>query len=126
MLGDAIDADTAERWGMIWKAVDDTALMTETEAMATRLAKSPAGAISAIKTMFVAAALATAGAIIGFAFFLRAHVFWLYVISALGSWIVVQWTLIVVMRVLGNYYYQHRSALRWHRECPRWGVAWRL
>jgi 2-(1,2-epoxy-1,2-dihydrophenyl)acetyl-CoA isomerase len=56
MLGDAIDADTAERWGMIWKAVDDTALMTETEAMATRLAKSPAGAISAIKTMFVAAA----------------------------------------------------------------------
>jgi hypothetical protein len=77
-------------------------------------------------TLFVAAALATAGAIIGFAFFLRAHVFWLYVISALGCWIVVQWTAIVVMRVLGNCYYQHRNTLRWHRECPRWGVAWRL
>jgi 2-(1,2-epoxy-1,2-dihydrophenyl)acetyl-CoA isomerase len=55
MLGDAIDADTAERWGMIWKAVDDPTLTTETEAMATRLAKSPAAALAAIKTMFAAA-----------------------------------------------------------------------
>ena len=34
MLGDAIDAETAERWGMIWKAVDDAALMAEAEALA--------------------------------------------------------------------------------------------
>jgi 2-(1,2-epoxy-1,2-dihydrophenyl)acetyl-CoA isomerase len=55
MLGDAIDAETAERWGLIWKAVDDTALMPEAEALAARLAKAPAGALAAIKTMFAAA-----------------------------------------------------------------------
>jgi 2-(1,2-epoxy-1,2-dihydrophenyl)acetyl-CoA isomerase len=55
MLGDAIDADTAERWGMIWKAVDDAALVAESEALAVRLARAPAAALAAIKTMFAAA-----------------------------------------------------------------------
>jgi 2-(1,2-epoxy-1,2-dihydrophenyl)acetyl-CoA isomerase len=55
MLGDAIDADTAERWGMIWKAVDDTALVIESETLAVRLAQAPAAALAAIKTMFAAA-----------------------------------------------------------------------
>jgi 2-(1,2-epoxy-1,2-dihydrophenyl)acetyl-CoA isomerase len=54
MLGDAIDADTAERWGMIWKAVDDDALTAESEALAARLAKAPANALASIKTMFAA------------------------------------------------------------------------
>jgi 2-(1,2-epoxy-1,2-dihydrophenyl)acetyl-CoA isomerase len=54
MLGDAIDAETAERWGMIWQAVDDTALETASAALAVRLAKAPAGALAAIKTMFAA------------------------------------------------------------------------
>jgi 2-(1,2-epoxy-1,2-dihydrophenyl)acetyl-CoA isomerase len=55
MLGDAIDADTAERWGMIWKTVDDARLQAETEALAVRLTKAPADALAAIKTMFAAA-----------------------------------------------------------------------
>lgn len=55
MLGDAIDADTAERWGMIWKAVDDDALAAEAAAIAVRLSKAPAAALAAIKTMFAAA-----------------------------------------------------------------------
>ena len=59
MLGDAIDADTAERWGMIWKAVDDADLAVEAEAMAVRLANAPAGALAAIKTMFAATATNT-------------------------------------------------------------------
>ncbi len=59
MLGDAIDADTAERWGMIWKAVDDSALEAETEALALRLAKAPAEALAAIKVMFAGAATNT-------------------------------------------------------------------
>jgi 2-(1,2-epoxy-1,2-dihydrophenyl)acetyl-CoA isomerase len=54
MLGDAIDAETAERWGMIWKAVDDAALGSEAEALAVRLSNAPAGALAAIKTMFAA------------------------------------------------------------------------
>jgi 2-(1,2-epoxy-1,2-dihydrophenyl)acetyl-CoA isomerase len=56
MLGDAIDAETAERWGMIWKAVDDAALAAESEALAVRLAKAPAGALAGIKTLFASAA----------------------------------------------------------------------
>jgi 2-(1,2-epoxy-1,2-dihydrophenyl)acetyl-CoA isomerase len=55
MLGDAIDAETAERWGMVWKAVDDTALATEAEAMAMRLAKAPAAALAGIKILFAGA-----------------------------------------------------------------------
>jgi 2-(1,2-epoxy-1,2-dihydrophenyl)acetyl-CoA isomerase len=56
MLGDAIDAETAERWGMIWKAVDDNALVTEAEATANRLAMAPAAALAGIKTLFANAA----------------------------------------------------------------------
>jgi 2-(1,2-epoxy-1,2-dihydrophenyl)acetyl-CoA isomerase len=56
MLGDAIDADTAERWGMIWKAVDDDALAAEAEALAQRFARSPAGALAGIKQAFAGAA----------------------------------------------------------------------
>jgi 2-(1,2-epoxy-1,2-dihydrophenyl)acetyl-CoA isomerase len=56
MLGDPIDADTAERWGMIWKAVDDTTLAGEAQALAARLARSPAGALAATKQLFAAAA----------------------------------------------------------------------
>ncbi len=41
LLGEAIEADTAERWGMIWKVVDDAALPAEAEALALRLARSP-------------------------------------------------------------------------------------
>jgi 2-(1,2-epoxy-1,2-dihydrophenyl)acetyl-CoA isomerase len=59
MLGDAIDAETAERWGMIWKVVDDTELVAESEALAIRLSKAPAGALAAIKTMFAAASVNT-------------------------------------------------------------------
>jgi 2-(1,2-epoxy-1,2-dihydrophenyl)acetyl-CoA isomerase len=56
MLGDAIDADTAERWGMIWKAVDDDALTAEAESLAQRLARSPTAALAAIKQAFAGAA----------------------------------------------------------------------
>jgi 2-(1,2-epoxy-1,2-dihydrophenyl)acetyl-CoA isomerase len=56
MLGDAVDAETAERWGMIWKAVDDAALAGEAEALAERLAQSPAGALAGIKQLFAGAA----------------------------------------------------------------------
>jgi 2-(1,2-epoxy-1,2-dihydrophenyl)acetyl-CoA isomerase len=55
MLGDAIDAETAERWGMIWRAVDDNALAAEAEAMALRLAKAPGAALAGIKTLFAGA-----------------------------------------------------------------------
>jgi 2-(1,2-epoxy-1,2-dihydrophenyl)acetyl-CoA isomerase len=55
MLGDSIDAETAERWGMIWKAVDDSHLAIEAEGMARRLAHAPAAALAGIKTLASAA-----------------------------------------------------------------------
>lgn len=55
MLGDAIDAGQAEAWGMIWKAVEDAALLPEAEALTARLADAPIEALGLIKQMFAAA-----------------------------------------------------------------------
>jgi 2-(1,2-epoxy-1,2-dihydrophenyl)acetyl-CoA isomerase len=55
LLGDAIDAETAASWGMIWKAVDDAALMSEAEALTVTLARGPTGALSRMKQMFAVA-----------------------------------------------------------------------
>ncbi len=57
MLGDAIDAETAASWGMIWKAVEPDALMAEAEAMTAALAKGPTKALGAMKRIFEAAPL---------------------------------------------------------------------
>jgi hypothetical protein len=61
-----------------------------------------------------------------FALWLRPSHFWIYVLASLVSWIVAGWCSIVMMRVLGNYYYQRRELLGWHHERPRWGVVWKL
>jgi 2-(1,2-epoxy-1,2-dihydrophenyl)acetyl-CoA isomerase len=49
LTGDAITADQAEAWGMIWRAVDAEALHNEAMLLATRLAAQPTRAIAAIK-----------------------------------------------------------------------------
>lgn len=49
MLGDKLDAETAERWGMIWKVVDDAQLMMEARKLAAHLATQPTKAIGLIK-----------------------------------------------------------------------------
>ena len=41
MLGEKIGASQAEDWGLIYKAVDDAALMDEAMALATRLSEGP-------------------------------------------------------------------------------------
>ncbi|MBN8874293.1 MAG: 2-(1,2-epoxy-1,2-dihydrophenyl)acetyl-CoA isomerase [Rhodospirillales bacterium] len=56
LLGDAVTADQAEQWGMIWKAVDDATLMPDATALAARLAQGPAESHAMIKRMFAAAA----------------------------------------------------------------------
>jgi 2-(1,2-epoxy-1,2-dihydrophenyl)acetyl-CoA isomerase len=42
LTGDMLDAETAERWGLIWRAVDDAALAETAESLAQRLAAGPA------------------------------------------------------------------------------------
>ncbi|HVZ08236.1 enoyl-CoA hydratase-related protein [Rhodopila sp.] len=55
LLGDAVPAEQAAAWGMIWRAVDDTDLMAEAEVLALRMVAAPAEAIAGIKTLFAAA-----------------------------------------------------------------------
>ncbi len=51
-----VPAAQAESWGMIWRAVDDAALMAEAEALTARLAAGPTGAYARIKQEFAASA----------------------------------------------------------------------
>jgi 2-(1,2-epoxy-1,2-dihydrophenyl)acetyl-CoA isomerase len=55
LLGDPVTAEQAEAWGMIWKAVDDDALMPQAEALAALLASGPTGAYALIKRALLAA-----------------------------------------------------------------------
>jgi 2-(1,2-epoxy-1,2-dihydrophenyl)acetyl-CoA isomerase len=49
MLGDRLPAEDAERWGLIWKCVDDDKLMPEAQALAKKLAKGPTRGLALIK-----------------------------------------------------------------------------
>ncbi len=49
LLGDALDADEAAAWGLIWRAVDDAALADETRALAGRLAQAPTQGLALTK-----------------------------------------------------------------------------
>jgi 2-(1,2-epoxy-1,2-dihydrophenyl)acetyl-CoA isomerase len=49
MLGERITAEIAVDWGMIYKVVDDAALMNEARAIAARLAKGPTKALALIR-----------------------------------------------------------------------------
>ena len=51
MLGDRLDAETAEAWGMIWKCVDDDALLEEAQKMARHFATQPTRALGRIKKL---------------------------------------------------------------------------
>jgi 2-(1,2-epoxy-1,2-dihydrophenyl)acetyl-CoA isomerase len=51
LLGDKLPAETAADWGMIWRCVDDDALMTETLNLARHLAKQPTKGLAAIKRL---------------------------------------------------------------------------
>ena len=54
MLADAIPADQAEQWGMIWKAVDDAELPEAARKMAERLAGQPTRALALSKRLIQA------------------------------------------------------------------------
>lgn len=49
MLGDKVPAEQAEAWGMIYKTVDDDALMADATAMARHLATQPTKGLALIK-----------------------------------------------------------------------------
>ncbi len=55
MLGESIPAGQAADWGLIWRALDDTALLPEAEALAARLAEGPGVAYGLIRRTVAAA-----------------------------------------------------------------------
>lgn len=55
LLAEPLSADKAESWGLIWKAVDDGALMEEAMGLARRLADQPTRAFALIKQAIHAA-----------------------------------------------------------------------
>src|SRR5205085_10229169 len=57
LLGERISAETAERWGMVWRQVAADALMDEAMATATRLADAPPGVCREVRLAFAAAQL---------------------------------------------------------------------
>ena len=52
MLGDALSAADAERWGLIWASIEDEALPQQATAVAGRLAAGPTEAYRRIKAVF--------------------------------------------------------------------------
>ena len=59
MLAEPLPAEQAEAWGLIWKCVDDDALMSEAESLATHLASQPTQAFALMKRAFLASGAAT-------------------------------------------------------------------
>jgi len=55
MLAEPLPAETAEAWGLIWKAVDDGRLMAESLALSQRLASGATAALRLIKQAIHAA-----------------------------------------------------------------------
>ncbi|MDX1374041.1 MAG: 2-(1,2-epoxy-1,2-dihydrophenyl)acetyl-CoA isomerase PaaG [Burkholderiales bacterium] len=56
LLAEPLPAEDAERWGLIWRCVDDVALMPQAEALAQRLAAGPTKTYGLIKRALYASA----------------------------------------------------------------------
>ncbi len=54
MLGEKLTAEKAEQWGLIWKCVDDAALMEEAMAMARHFSTAPTKGLAFTKRAFQA------------------------------------------------------------------------
>ena len=61
LLGEALSAADAERWGLIWSCVDDDKLQESAAALTARLADGPTQAFSRIKHLFNEPPTATLG-----------------------------------------------------------------
>ncbi|ACP26366.1 phenylacetate degradation, enoyl-CoA hydratase PaaB [Sinorhizobium fredii NGR234] len=56
LTAEPLDAETAASWGLIWRAIDDAALLDEATALAARLAAGPTKGIGLTKRAIQAAA----------------------------------------------------------------------
>jgi hypothetical protein len=84
------------------------------------------GASFLLVCLFAVGAVGLGAAAFAVVLLLRADQFFIYLAFCLAAWVVFTWCSIVIMRVLGTYYYFRRDSLQWHHERPRWGVAWKV
>ena len=56
LLGDAVMAEQAEAWGMIWRVVDDESLLSEAQSLTAKLSGEPTRGLALIKKAFLASA----------------------------------------------------------------------
>jgi 2-(1,2-epoxy-1,2-dihydrophenyl)acetyl-CoA isomerase len=66
LLGDKLGAEDAERWGLIWKCIDDAKLMDEARVLAARLAAGPTKGLGEIKRAIYASGANTLDAQLDF------------------------------------------------------------
>ena len=59
MLGEAIDAETAKEWGLIWEVIDDDAFSNEAAELMARLAKGPTRGYGLIKQAMLAGSISS-------------------------------------------------------------------
>ena len=59
LTGEPLSAEQAEQWGLIWKCVDDDALMAQAHALASRFASGPTRGLAETKKRLRAAMLNT-------------------------------------------------------------------
>ncbi len=57
LTGEPLPAETAERWGLIWKCVDDDLLSAEVDALATRFARGATRGLARTKELIRASSL---------------------------------------------------------------------
>jgi 2-(1,2-epoxy-1,2-dihydrophenyl)acetyl-CoA isomerase len=55
LLAEPLSAEKAEQWGLIWRVVDDAALMSEAEKLCTHFSSAPTFGLGMIKRVFDAA-----------------------------------------------------------------------
>lgn len=56
LTGEAVDAEQAAEWGMIWKALDDETMLYEAQSLTAHLSTQPTAALALIKKALDAAA----------------------------------------------------------------------
>jgi 2-(1,2-epoxy-1,2-dihydrophenyl)acetyl-CoA isomerase len=66
LLGDKLPAEDAERWGLVWRCVDDARLMDEAGALARQLASGPTKGLGEIKRALYASTDSTLDAQLDF------------------------------------------------------------
>lgn len=59
LLGDKLSAEQAEEWGLIWKCVDDAALVSKVDELAKRFAEAPTLGLARIKQTIYGSGLNT-------------------------------------------------------------------